>query len=96
MALAFTGSQSGKSEENAQRQATLRRLEGDLISLESDRSKLAKNVDAINLELRDMQKKWNQLGLDIKDKQKFVKKDEERLRFFEEEIRVLKKKMNNV
>lgn len=96
MSLAFTGSQSGKSEDNAQRQAALRRLEGDLISLESDRSKLAKNVDAINLELRDMQKKWNQLGLDIKDRQKIVKKDEERLRFFEEEIRVLKKKMNNL
>lgn len=78
------------------KQAALRRFQGDLIALESDRVKLARKVEEVTLELRLDQKKWTTLGLEIKEKQEMMKKSQSRLDFLDEEIRSLKRKINNL
>lgn len=93
---AFPGSASSDNSEDEKKKADKRRFENDLISMESDRSKFAQKVEAIELDLRTLQKNYNNLGFEIKDKQAEVKKHQGDLEFLDEEIRILKKKVNNL
>lgn len=92
---AFPASGDAKADD-AKNKATKRRLENDLISLESERSKFLRKVESMELDLRVLQKKYTALGFEIKDKQEEVKKSQGNLQFLDEEVRVLKKKVANL
>lgn len=95
--MAMTSSQFGRQDgDNSEKQAKLRRFESELVVFESDRNKLARKTEETNLELRIAQKKWNDLGFEIKEKQDLLKKNQDKLQFLEEEIRILKKKINTL
>lgn len=96
MAIASFPAQSTKNEEDAKNKADKRRFENDLIAMESDRSKFLRKVESMDLELRVMQKNYTTLGFAIKDKQAEVKKSHDNVQFLDEEIHVLKKKINNL
>lgn len=96
MAIASFPAQKTKNEDDAKQRAVKRRLENDLISMEADQSKHSRNVESLELDLRTLQKQYVALGFEILDKQEEVKKHQSELQFLDEEIRALKKKINNL
>lgn len=94
MAIISTGQVNKIQDDKHEKQAKLRRFQGELMSIESDRNRLSRKVEDTNLELRIAQKKWTELGFEIKEKQDMLKKSQSELQFLEEEIRVIKKKIN--
>lgn len=94
MALSsFPSSRSAKDDQTKDK-AALRRLESDLIILESDKSKLDREIAALELELRDIKTKWTRMGMEMQTKEATLKKKQQSLGFAMEEIRQLKKKIN--
>lgn len=96
MALASFKESSITSGDDAKKNADKRRFENDLISMEADESRFLKKVEAMELDLRILQKNYTALGFEIKDKHEEMQKSQSSLQFLEEEIRVLKKKINNL
>jgi chromosome segregation ATPase len=78
------------------KQAALRRLQSEMVILDSDRVKMERKTADLDLELRNLQRKWTAMGLEIKEKQELLKKTRQNLGFVTEEIRQLKKKINNL
>jgi peptidoglycan hydrolase CwlO-like protein len=87
---------SKDEEGDAKRKADRRRFENDLISMQADRTRLLRQAEAAVTDLRVLQKKYIEIGFEIKDKQAETKKSESNLIFLEEEIRVLKKKITSL
>jgi chromosome segregation ATPase len=81
-------------EEMRERRAALRRIESDLVILESDERKIAKRLDSEKEILRNMQKQLALLSVQIKEKQQLVEKLEREHEFKEEELKSLKRKRN--
>lgn len=96
MGLSSFTESTTKEDDKQKKKAEKHRLENDLIVLQSDQRKFEKKVEAIELELRTLQKNYTALGFQIKDKQEEVKKSQGNMQFLDEEVRVLKKKINNL
>jgi predicted nucleic acid-binding Zn-ribbon protein len=94
LATSFPHTSSDRDEDASKKKAAQRRIEDELIVVQSDRSKINRRLEDAEIELRTLQKQYTQIGFSIKDKQTEVKKDRERAHFLDEEIRVLKKKLN--
>jgi peptidoglycan hydrolase CwlO-like protein len=95
--MAFSGfSPQSVGQDDAKNKADKRRFENDLMMMQGERSTAQKNIDAAELDIRVLQKKYTALGFEIKDKQAAVKTSQGKLQFLDEEIRILKKKIANL
>lgn len=97
MALAsFPRESADASGDDAKKKSDKHRFESDLVVMQSDWGKMSRQVDATDTDLRVMRKQYTTLGFAIKEKEEELKKNRSKMDFLEEEIRVLKKRINNL
>jgi hypothetical protein len=78
------------------KRALQRRIQGDMVIYQSDARKLEREIQVLQMQVREAVKKLKLLELDLKTKQDFLKKKEAGLFEVNEQLRQLKKKLNTV
>ena len=85
---------TGKSLTRDQRRAALRRVQADMSIYQSDAKGIERDLQVIDLAVRDMEKKFRALDVEIKTKKQEKSKKERDLFEINEQLRQLKKKIN--
>ncbi len=97
MALSsFPRESADVSGDDAKKKSDKHRFENDLVVMQSDWGKMSRQIEATDTDLRVMRKQYTTLGFVIKEKEDELKKNRSKMDFLEEEMRVLKKRINNL